>query len=198
MLCACSIFFFSAFCLCLPDNMDILPRRRALSRARSLLPERWRYPVEAAAQGGAEDARARIGHARPLAGVDDAGAAFRPVPGVGAGQRAGSDRRQALQPVAARPHLRSSRPRRSGRHEVYKAKSRGQALAVAVLAGAVLAMLVVFVKLLAGDQDGTSLSLSRPVGTARGSEAAGPRLQRPALAPPRARRRASWHGPAAW
>src|SRR3954469_23833173 len=98
MLCACSIFIFSAFCLCLPDNMDILPRRRALSRARSLLPERWRYPVEAAAQGGAEDARARIGHARPLAGVDDAGAAFRPVPGVGGGQRAGSDRRQALHP----------------------------------------------------------------------------------------------------
>src|SRR3954447_7727368 len=107
MLCACSIFFFSAFCLCLPDNMDILPRRRVLSRARSLLPERWRYPVEAAAQGGAEDARARIGHARPLAGGDDAGAAFRPVPGVGAGQRAGSDRRQALQPVAARPRLRT-------------------------------------------------------------------------------------------
>src|SRR4051794_34829264 len=98
MSCACSIFIFSAFCLCLPDNMDILPRRRALSRARSLLPERWRYPVEAAAQGGAEDARARIGHARPLAGVDDVGAAFRPVPGLGGGQRAGSDRRQALLP----------------------------------------------------------------------------------------------------
>src|SRR3954470_20094346 len=90
MLCACSIFIFSAFCLCLPDNMDILPRRRALSRARSLLPERWRYPVEAATQGGAEDARARIGHACPLAGVDDAAAAFRPVPGLGGGQRAGS------------------------------------------------------------------------------------------------------------
>src|SRR4051794_24011225 len=105
MLCACSIFFFSAFCLCLPDNMDILPRRRVLSRARSLLPERWRYPVEAAALGGAEDARARIGHARPLVGGDDAGAAFRPVPGVGGGKRAGSDRRQALQPVAARPRL---------------------------------------------------------------------------------------------
>src|SRR5947199_4406566 len=27
--------------------------------------------IEAAAQGGAEDARARIGHARPLAGGDD-------------------------------------------------------------------------------------------------------------------------------
>src|SRR3954453_14396445 len=98
MLCACSIFCFSAFCLCLPDNMDILPRGRALSRARSLLPERCRYPVEAAAQGGSEDAPARIGHARPLAGVDDAGAAFRPVPGVGGGQRAGSDCRQALHP----------------------------------------------------------------------------------------------------
>src|SRR3954452_845270 len=98
MLCACSIFFFSASCLCLPDNMDILPRRRALSRARSLLPERWRYPVEAATQGGAEDARARIGHARPLGGVDDAGAAFLPVRRLGGVQRAGSDLRQALHP----------------------------------------------------------------------------------------------------
>ena len=57
--------------------------------------------VEAAAQGGAEDARARIGHARPPAGGGDAGAELRPVPDVGGGQRAGSDRRQPLEPVAA-------------------------------------------------------------------------------------------------
>src|SRR3954451_23167024 len=106
MLCACSIFIFSAFCLCLLDNMDVLPRRRALSRARSLLPERWRYPVEAATQGGAEDARARVGHARPLPGADDAGAAFRPVSGLGGGQRAGSDRRQALHPWQPDPAYR--------------------------------------------------------------------------------------------
>src|SRR4051812_49839625 len=100
MLCACSIFFFSAFCLCLPDNMDILPRRRVLSRARSLLPERWRYPVEAAALGGAEDARARIGHARPLAGGDDAGAAVWPLPGGGGGKRGGSGRPQTPRTLA--------------------------------------------------------------------------------------------------
>jgi hypothetical protein len=39
--------------------------------------------VEAAAQVGTEDARARIDHARPLAGGDDAGAELRPVPDVG-------------------------------------------------------------------------------------------------------------------
>jgi len=69
------------------------------------------------------------------------------------------------QPRPPRRH-RLSRPRRPGRHEVYKARSRGQALAVVVLAGAVLAMLVVFVKLLAGDRDGTPLALSRPAGVA--------------------------------
>jgi hypothetical protein len=63
-------------------------------------------------------------------------------------------------------HHRLSRPRRPGRHEVYKARSRGQALAVVVLAGAVLAMLVVFVRLLADDRDGTPLALSRPAGVA--------------------------------
>lgn len=35
-----------------------------------------------------------------------------------------------------------------------------------VLAGAVFAMLVLFVKLLADDRDGASLSLSRPAGVA--------------------------------
>jgi len=63
-------------------------------------------------------------------------------------------------------HHPRPRPRPRGRHEVHKARSRGQALAVAVLAGAVLAMLVVFVKLLAGDRDGTPLALSRPAGVA--------------------------------
>ena len=63
-------------------------------------------------------------------------------------------------------HRHGPRHRPRGRHEVYKARSRGQALAVVVLAGAVLAVLVVFVKLLADDRDGASLSLSRPAGTA--------------------------------
>jgi hypothetical protein len=69
------------------------------------------------------------------------------------------------QPRPPRRH-RLSRPRRPGRHEVYKARSRGQALAVVVLAGAVFAVLVLFVKLLADDRDGASLSLSRPAGVA--------------------------------
>ena len=89
----------------------------------------------------------------------------------GLGGRAGRGRTGGHRPMnQPRPrHRRGTaypRPRRPGRHEVYKARSRGQALAVVVLAGAVLAMLVVFVRLLADDRDGAPLALSRPAGVA--------------------------------
>jgi hypothetical protein len=51
------------------------------------------------------------------------------------------------------------------RYEVHKAKARGQAVAVVVLAGVVLVLLFVFVDLLVGERDGTGLDLARPLRT---------------------------------
>src|SRR3954469_12168801 len=45
----------------------------------------------------------------PRPAVTTPRAELRPVPDVGGGQRAGSDRRQPLEPVAVRPRLLSSR-----------------------------------------------------------------------------------------
>src|SRR3954469_9295053 len=49
-----------------------------------------------------------LGSAMPVSrpAVTTLRAELRPVPDVGGGQRAGSDRRQPLEPVAARPRLR--------------------------------------------------------------------------------------------
>jgi len=63
-------------------------------------------------------------------------------------------------------HHRGRRPHRPGRHEVHRARARGQALAILVLAGGVLASLLVYARLLVGERDGTPPSLARPAGTA--------------------------------
>jgi hypothetical protein len=63
-------------------------------------------------------------------------------------------------------HHRRTRPHRPGRYEVHKVRRRGQALTIAVLAGGLLVLLVVLVRLLGGDRDDASFELTRPSGSA--------------------------------
>ena len=57
-------------------------------------------------------------------------------------------------------------PAPAGRYEVHKVRRRGQALTIAVLAGGLLVLLVVLVRLLGGDRDDASFELTRPSGSA--------------------------------
>jgi hypothetical protein len=59
-------------------------------------------------------------------------------------------------------HHHRRQPRRLNRYDAHKVRARGQAFAMVVLAGGLLALLVVFVQLLGGDRDGTPLAWTSP------------------------------------
>jgi hypothetical protein len=63
-------------------------------------------------------------------------------------------------------HRHRPRPSRSGRYEVHKARTRNQTVAMVVLAGGLLVLLVMLVRLLGGEGSDTSLELTRPSGFA--------------------------------